>query len=134
MSKQIFFGEEEATKLYRFVKKHAQVAVDEKMQRGITASPGKVTGRARIVLSPADNHKVKPGDILITTATTVDYLPAMKRAAAFVAEVGGLTCHAAVVAREFGVPCIVSLKNVTKKFKDGDLVELDANKGLVKKV
>lgn len=77
--------------------------------------------------------KVKQGDILITHATTVDYLPPMKRAAAFVTEIGGLTCHAAVVAREFGVPCVVGLKNAMANFKDGDMVEVDANKGIVRK-
>ena len=77
----------------------------------------------KILLTSDDNNKVKEGDILIAHATTVDYLPAMKRATAFVTEVGGLTCHAAVVAREFNVPAIVCLKNATKNFKDGDLVE-----------
>jgi len=81
-----------------------------------------------------DNHKVNQGDIMIAHATSVDSLPPMKRAAAFVTEIGGLTCHAAVVSREFGVPCIVSLKNATKNFKDGDLVEVNATKGTVKKL
>ena len=58
----------------------------------------------------------------------------MKRATAFVTEIGRLTCHAAVVAREYGVPCVVGLKNATKNFKDGDMVEVDANKGIVKKL
>ena len=56
----------------------------------------------------------------------------MKRAAAIITEVGGLTCHAAVISREFGIPCIIALKNAMHNFKDGDLVELDADKGAVK--
>ena len=64
----------------------------------------------------------------------VDNLPAMKKAAAFVTESGGLTCHAAVVAREFGVPCIVGYKNAMSDFRDGDMVEVDADNGIVRKV
>ena len=102
--------------------------------QGVCANPGFVIGKAKIVTSPDKNSKVKSGDILIAEATTVDYLPAMKRAAAFVTEVGGLTCHAAVVAREFGVPCVVGLKNATKNFKDGDKIEVNADKGIVRKL
>lgn len=134
MEKIIFLNQSEALRIFDFVEKHAQGAVPDNQKAGITASPGKAQGRVSIILTPELNHKVKEGDILITQATTVDYLPAMKRAVAFVTEVGGLTCHAAVVAREFGVPCIVSLKNATKIFKDGDLVEVDANKGIVRKI
>ena len=134
MGKITFFDEDESEKLFAFVEKHAKGAVGNSTKAGITASPGKSKGVARIIVSPEDNHRVKKGDILITIATTVDYLPAMKRAAAFVTEVGGLTCHAAVVAREFGVPCIVSLKNATSDFRDGDRVEVDANKGIVRRI
>jgi pyruvate,water dikinase len=56
----------------------------------------------------------------------------MKKAAAIITEVGGLTCHAAVISREFEIPCIVALKNAMKNFKDGDLVEVDADKGVVR--
>ena len=100
--------------------------------RGVCGSPGSATGTARIVKSPSENGKVKKGDILVTYATTVDYLPAMKRASAFITEVGGLTCHAAVVAREFGVPCIVGLKNAMTAIQDGARVEVIAEKGIVK--
>jgi len=58
----------------------------------------------------------------------------MKKAGAIVTDEGGITCHAAIVSRELGIPCVVGTKIVTKVFKDGDLVEVDANKGLVKKV
>ncbi|MCU0680490.1 MAG: PEP-utilizing enzyme, partial [Planctomycetes bacterium] len=84
--------------------------------------------------SPIENDKVQEGDILITYSTTVDYLPAMKKAAAILTEVGGLTCHAAVISREFGIPCVVSLRGVMTDFKDGDEIEVDANKGIVKKI
>ena len=71
---------------------------------------------------------------MIAHTTMVDFLPSMKKAAAIVTEVGGLTCHAAVVSREFGIPCIVGFKNATKNFKDGQKVEVIADKGLIQKV
>lgn len=100
-------------------------------KRGITASRGKNRGVVKLVPSPDDNYKVEQGDILIAYSTMVDNLPAMKKAGAFVTESGGLTCHAAVVAREFGVPCIVNYKNAMQDFKDGDVVDVDADKGTV---
>lgn len=105
-----------------------------KSVRGVTASRGKVRGRARLVPTPDHNHKVQEGDILFAFATMTDNLPAMKKAAAIVTEVGGLTCHAAVVSREFDKPCIVGLVNAMRDFKDGDLVEVDADKGIVRKI
>lgn len=98
---------------------------------GITANKGKVQGIARLVPSPEDNDKVGQGEILIAYSTMVDNLPAMKKAGAIVTESGGITCHAAVVAREFGIPAIVSLKGAMTDFKDGDLVEVDAERGIV---
>ena len=64
--------------------------------------------------------------------TTVDYLPAMKKASAIVTDDGGITSHAAIISRELGIPCIVGTKIATKVLKDGDLVEVNANKGEVK--
>lgn len=129
-----YLSSKEAQRFFNYLNKHAANLQGHDEQKGVCASPGKAKGRAKIVNYISEIDKVKPGDILITKATTVDYLPAMKKAAAFVTEVGGLTCHAAVVAREFGVPCVVSLKNATKSFKDGDLVKVDADKGVVRKI
>ncbi|TRZ54343.1 hypothetical protein D4Q76_02520 [archaeon] len=125
---------DEAQSFFDYLNKTSKNLQGNDEARGICASQGKISGRAKIVLYPSDNGKVNKGDILIARATTVDYLPAMKKSAAFVTEVGGLTCHAAVVAREFGVPCVVGLKNATKNFKDGDFVEVDADKGIVRKL
>lgn len=102
--------------------------------KGVPASPGKAKGIARIIPTPNENDRVGTGDILVTYATTVDYLPAMKKAAAIVTEVGGLTCHAAVVSREFGIPCVVGLKGAMTKFKDGEVIEVDADVGVVTSV
>lgn len=132
MSKRFIFSESEAKNIFSYVEKNAERAQGNNEQQGVCASPGKARGIIKIVSSPDENNKVKNGDILVTYATTVDYLPAMKKAAAIITEVGGLTCHAAVISREFGIPCIIALKNAMKNFKDGDLVELDAGKGMVK--
>jgi phosphoenolpyruvate synthase/pyruvate phosphate dikinase len=132
MEKRVNFNEEESRMLFEHCEKNVKNVQGEIEHKGVCASPGKVEGRVKIVHSPAENNKVEEGDVLITHATTVDYLPAMKKAVAIVTEVGGLTCHAAVVSREFKIPCVVALKNAMKNFKDGDLVEVDANKGVVR--
>ena len=100
--------------------------------RGRTASLGKVTGRVKVLLDHRDAHKVEKGDVLVASMTTPDYVLAMEKAIAFVTDEGGITCHAAIVAREFGVPCIVGTGNATKVLKDGQTVEVDANEGVVK--
>ena len=126
--------EEEARALYDYLEANTKVSGqgDSGARKGVCASPGKVSGLTRILKSSEENGKVKRGDILVSYATTVDYLPAMKNAAGIVTETGGLTCHAAVVAREFGIPCIVGLKNAMTDFRDGNLVEVDADKGVVR--
>jgi len=100
--------------------------------KGYVAQPGKVTGPIKLVFTPQHNSKVKEGDILVSTATSPQLLPAMKRAAAFVTDVGGIASHAAVISREFKTPCIVGTHKATKVIKDGDEIEVDANKGIVK--
>lgn len=102
--------------------------------KGNIACKGIAKGKVKIILELKDLHKVKKGDILITTMTTPNMVPAMERCCAIVTDEGGLTCHAAIVARELGKPCIVGTKHATKIFKDNDLVIVDANKGIVKKV
>jgi pyruvate,water dikinase len=130
----LIFPSQEARRIFNHIEASLKKQSAKTEHTGICASPGRVSGKVRIVASPAQNNKVKSGDILVTYATTVDYLPAMKKAAAFITEAGGLTCHAAVVAREFGVPCIVSLPGAMKKFKDGQLIEVNASEGTVKVV
>lgn len=102
--------------------------------KGTIARQGKYTGRAVVVNTVADMFKVKPGDVLITFMTAPNFLPAMRIAGAFVTNEGGLTCHAAIVAREMGKPCVIGTKIATKVFKDGDMVEVDAVKGIVRKI
>ncbi|WP_456472232.1 phosphoenolpyruvate synthase [Methanocaldococcus sp.] len=99
--------------------------------KGIGASPGVASGTVKIVKDIKELDKVKEGDILVTEMTTPDMVPAMKRAAAIVTDEGGLTCHAAIVSRELGVPCVVGTKKATKVLKDGMVVTVDGEKGIV---
>ncbi len=99
---------------------------------GYAASKGLVTGKVRIVFSSNEMGKVKSGDILVTNMTTPDFVPAMRIAGAIVTDEGGILSHAAIVSREFGVPCVIGTGSATTLLKDGDLVEVDANNGVVK--
>ena len=99
--------------------------------KGQVAQPGKARGRVRLVFGPQHNSKVKRGDILVSVSTSPQLLPAMKLAAAFVTEMGGITSHAAIVSRELKIPCIVGTKIATSVLKDGDLVEVDATHGII---
>ncbi|HLC98766.1 MAG TPA: PEP-utilizing enzyme [Candidatus Nanoarchaeia archaeon] len=102
--------------------------------RGAVAFRGKVRGVCRILLNPNKINEVKKGDIIIASNTTPEYVSALERASAFVTDLGGITSHAAVVAREMKKPCIIGTKVGTKIFKDGDLVEVDAENGVVRKI
>jgi len=97
---------------------------------GTTANPGLVRGRVLILHHAADVRN-NTNYILVTSMTTPDLMPAIQRSLAIVTDEGGLTCHAAIVARELGKPCIIGTKNATKILKNGDLVEVDATKGRV---
>lgn len=100
--------------------------------KGTIANPGVTKGVAKVILGSFDFHKFQDGDIIVTTMTSVDFIPIMKRASAFVTNEGGITCHASIVSRELDKPCIIGTKNAAKVLKDGDLVEVDADKGIVK--
>ena len=115
------------------VKKAAAVSKEEKdiLVKGETASPGIASGIVKIVLKMEDLDKVKKGDILVTTMTTPDMVPAMQRATAIVTDEGGLTCHAAIVSREMGIPCIVGTGIATKTLKEGSIITVNATHGNV---
>lgn len=101
--------------------------------KGTIASKGPITkGKVRIVLDPHKCDDFKEGDILVAPMTSPEYVFAMKKSKAILTDTGGLTSHAAIVSRELGVPCLVNTKIATKALKDGDLVEVDADKGIVK--
>jgi len=107
---------------------------DAKGIKGQIAFKGKAQGKVRILKRKNQVSEFKDGEILISPMTTPDFVPAMKRAAAIVTDEGGIVCHAAILARELKKPCVIATKFATKIFKDGDIVEVDANKGIVKKL
>ncbi len=102
-----------------------------KVISGNIANRGKVKGIARILTSYQDIYKVDKGDIIVATMTTPDYVSAMEKASGFITDEGGITCHAAILSREFNVPCIVGTINGTKEIKDGQMIELDAYTGKI---
>ncbi|MFA5108096.1 MAG: phosphoenolpyruvate synthase [Candidatus Micrarchaeia archaeon] len=98
---------------------------------GLASAPGVGIGRVRILASPEEMGKMQKGEVLVTEMTTPDYVPAMKKAVAIITNTGGMTCHAAIVSRELGVPCIVGTKNATSVLHDGQLITVDAVMGKV---
>jgi phosphohistidine swiveling domain-containing protein len=131
-----FIEEDDLKKFVEFIeiaygKASAPTAVSEKIVKGFTANKGIIEGVVRIVLSAKDFHKVNSGDILVTTMTSVDFVPIMEKAGAFVTNEGGITSHAAIVAREMNKPCIIGTQIATKILRDGDKVKVDGNRGIV---
>ena len=100
--------------------------------KGQPASPGKTAGLVKIIKNADDIKNFERGIILVAVSTAPMHVPAMERAAAIITDEGGLLSHAAIVSREFKKPCIIGTKIATKVLKDGDLVEVDADKGMVK--
>ncbi len=100
--------------------------------KGRPAYPGFVKARVRLVLNKGDFRKFRPGEILVAPNTRPEYVPIMRIAKAIISEEGGITCHAAIVSRELKKPSIVGVQGATNILKDGQLVEVDANKGVVK--
>jgi pyruvate,water dikinase len=98
--------------------------------RGAGASPGIASGPVRIIADASELDRVKQGDVLVTRMTSPDYVPGMKRAIAILTDEGGATCHAAIVSRELGVPCIVGTGNATKVLHDDQIVTVDAKRGV----
>jgi len=94
--------------------------------------PGKVTAPVRVILGSEQFHKMQDGDVIVCSMTDPNYVPLMKRASAIVTDMGGILCHAAIGSRELKVPCVIGTTVGTKVFTDGDLVEVDAQKGVVK--
>jgi len=99
--------------------------------KGIPASAGVAKGKVRIILDPSDCPKMKEGDILVTEMTNPLFIPAIQKAKAIVTDVGSLLCHAAIVSRELGIPCVVGTKKATKVLKSSQLVKVDGKNGIV---
>lgn len=128
---EILAGQEAQEFYRRYVKEVQREINDIENFHGSVAYPGKARGIVKIINSPKEMNKMKEGDILVTTQTIPEMLPAMKKAAAFITNSGGITCHAAIVAREMKKPCIVGTKIATQVLSDGDFVQVDAFKGII---
>ncbi|MFC1753717.1 PEP-utilizing enzyme [Thermoproteota archaeon] len=114
--------------------KNAMHGSSDSTLKGRSAYPGKVSGIVRVVLVPKPDTKFDKGDILISGMTRPEFLPLMEKAGAVVTDAGGILCHAAIVARELKIPTVIGTEKATKVFNNGDTVEVDAEKGVVKKV
>ena len=115
-----------------------ELEVEQKIMSGIkelkgqVANKGKAVGKVKILSVYEDNKKVREGDILVSTMTTPIFIQAIRKSSAIITDEGGITCHAAIISRELGIPCIIGTKIATKVLRDGDLVKVDAERGVVK--
>lgn len=129
-----FFGQE-AKDIFNYLKQSTEDKPEDTTTLiGETGSPGKVTGIVKIIEKATEIGKMNKGDILVSHTTNPTLVPAMKLAAGIVADIGGVTSHAAIISRELGIPSVVGTKNATRVLQDGDRVEVDANKGIVIKL
>jgi pyruvate, water dikinase len=103
----------------------------EALLRGLGAAPGAASGPVRILGSLAEAGNFVDGAVLVTRMTAPDWVPLMRRAAAIATDSGGMTCHAAIVSRELGIPCVVGTQQATKKLRDDEIVTVDATRGIV---
>ncbi|MBH0781066.1 phosphoenolpyruvate synthase [Nocardia bovistercoris] len=107
-------------------------AAGQVLARGLAAAPGRATGPVRVLASPTEGLSLRDGEILVAPMTNPDWLPTLNRAAAVVTDSGGMTCHAAIVARELGVPCVVGARTATTALTDGAVVTVDGGKGEIR--
>jgi phosphohistidine swiveling domain-containing protein len=128
---KIFVGDE-AKNIMKDIEKEVDTNISE--LKGESGCVGYAKGRVKIIIRAEEMSKMEEGDILVSIATDPDIVPAMKKAAGIVTEQGGVTSHAAIVSRELGIPCVIGTKIAARVLKDGDLVEVDANKGIVRKI
>ena len=103
----------------------------EELVRGLGAAPGAAAGPVRVIAALDGGAELAEGEVLVTHMTAPDWVPLMRRAAAIVTDSGGMTCHAAIVSRELGIPCLVGTADATKVLRDGEIVTVDAGAGIV---
>ncbi len=109
-----------------------EAKIGEVLVRGVPASPGQASGKVKVALSVEEAaKKMQKGDVLVTKMTDPDWVPYMKMASAIVTDEGGMTAHAAIVARELGIPAVVGTGNATQVLKDNMLVTVDGSRGVV---
>jgi pyruvate,water dikinase len=100
--------------------------------RGLGASPGVAGGAVRVLRAPKEGTRLRQGEVLVAPMTNPDWVPTIRRAAAVVTDGGGMTCHAAIVSRELGVPCVVGARSATSTLRDGERVTVDGGEGVVR--
>ena len=100
--------------------------------KGVSGSTGSAVGKVCIIRSPKEFYKMQKGDILVCHFTDPEWTPLFKLASAVVADTGATLSHAAIVAREFNIPAVLGVGFATTRFKDGDIIQVDGNKGIVK--
>ncbi|HXK39345.1 MAG TPA: PEP-utilizing enzyme, partial [Candidatus Paceibacterota bacterium] len=115
-----------------FVADTGQKTFEETVIRGDTASKGYAKGKVRLIADAKSLKKIRTGEIIVAQMVAPSFGPAIQDVSAVITDEGGITSHAAIIAREMGIPCIVKTKTATKILETGDLVEVDANAGLVK--
>jgi len=103
----------------------------EVLVRGLGASPGRAHGKVRVLLDVQNISEFQPGEVLVTSMTTPDWVPAMRKAAAIVTDSGGMTAHAAIVSRELGLPCVVGTGKATEILRSGQIVTVDGTLGVI---
>jgi phosphohistidine swiveling domain-containing protein len=121
-------GQEASNYIERLKRKHEFVG---DVLHGNVASKGQVTAKVKVCRGIEEIAKIKKGDILVACMTQPEFLPAIKKASAIITDEGGLTCHAAIIARELGIPCVIGTKIATKVLKDGMTAHVDADKGTI---
>jgi pyruvate, water dikinase len=109
----------------------AESAATTVLVRGLAASAGTASGPVRVLQSPKDGAQLQAGEVLVAPMTNPDWVPTIRRAAAVVTDGGGMTCHAAIVSRELGVPCVVGARTATTALRDGEVVTVDGAHGVV---
>ncbi|MBU1854493.1 MAG: hypothetical protein KKF89_02135, partial [Nanoarchaeota archaeon] len=130
---EIYTGED-ALRLEHDIKESLKVDPNIKEIKGSTAYKGYAKGKAKIVNKPEDMKGFKKGYILVSASTSPEIMTAMKKAAAIVTDSGGITCHAAIIARELKVPTIIGTKFASKIIKNDEIIEVDADKGIIRKI
>ena len=106
-------------------------AVDANTLNGFAVSPGKVTGEATVIRSPADFAEMKPGTILVSPTTTPAWTPLFAQAAGLVTDIGGVLSHGSIVAREYGIPAVLGTGNITQRITTGQQITVDGDTGTV---
>ena len=126
-----FLDKDEEKILREMIEKKPEKGNENQLE-GICGNPGIIKAKARVILETKDFSKMKRGEILVTSFTTPEFVVVMKKSAGIVTDMGGVTSHSSIVARELNIPCVVGTKFATKLIKDGDVVEIDAGNGKVR--